>query len=159
MVRKVDQNCRNLRFPIHPTMDQETKLEETLETCRRLWNDLLSTRVELFDRYGLYPDSRTLEKQLKFYEYANNIHSQVRLNVFERSQQAYFKFLDDIKNGRLKGSKPKRGTFVKREDVPAGKLSYSIPSKNSSKFIQYDSILPRGHPRFKGKEDYHSFTN
>ena len=50
MVRKEGQSYRNLRFPIHPTPEQELKLEETLETCRRLWNDLLSTRIELFHR-------------------------------------------------------------------------------------------------------------
>ncbi|MBN1133615.1 MAG: helix-turn-helix domain-containing protein, partial [Methanosarcinaceae archaeon] len=84
MVLKEAQNYKNLRFPIHPTPEQELKLEKTLETCRRLWNDLLSTRVELFERYGLYPDSKMLEKQLKFIEYTMNIHSLVRLNVFER---------------------------------------------------------------------------
>ena len=108
MVRKEGQNCRNLRFPIHPTPEQELKLEETLETCRKLWNDLLSTRVELFDRYGLYPDSKMLEKQLKFIEYTMNIHSLVRLNVFERVQNAYFKFLDDIKNSIFKKLKQKQ---------------------------------------------------
>jgi len=158
MVRKVGQNCRNLRFSIHPTPEQEAKLEETMETCRRLWNDLLSTRVELFDVYGLYPDSMTLEKQLKFYGYTNNIHSQVRLNVFERVQQAYFKFFDDIKNGRLRGLKPRKGAFVKRKDVPAGNFPYSVSNNKGSKFIKYNGILPKGHPRFKGKEDYHSFT-
>ena len=100
----------------------------------------------------------TLEKQLKFYGYTNNIHSQVRLNVFERVQQAYFKFLDDIKNGRLRGLKPRKGAFVKRKDVPAGNFPYSVSNNKGSKFIKYDGILPKGHPRFKGKDDYHSFT-
>ncbi|WP_342304756.1 transposase [Methanolobus sp. ZRKC5] len=158
MVRKEGQKCRNLRFLIHPSPEQELKLEETMETCRRLWNDLLSTRVELYDRYGLYPDSTMFEKQLKFFEYANNIHSQVRLNVFERQQQAYFKFLDDIKNGRLKGRKPRRGTFVKKKEVPAANTPSSLSSKHGSKYVKYDGILPKGHPGFKGKEDYHSFT-
>ncbi|MBP1910060.1 RNA-guided endonuclease InsQ/TnpB family protein [Methanolobus bombayensis] len=158
MVRKEGQNCRNLRFLIHPNPEQEVKMEETLETCRKLWNDLLSTRINLYDIYGLYPDSQMLEKQLKFFDYANNIHSQVRLNVFERVQQAYFKFLDDIKNGRLKGSKPRKGTFVKRKDVPAANPPYSLLGKKSSKPIKYDGLLRKGHPRFKGKEDYYSFT-
>lgn len=158
MVRKEGQNCRNLRFPIHPTPEQELKMEDTLETCRKLWNDLLSTRVQLFDVYGLYPDSRMLEKQLKFFDYTNNIHSHVRLNVFERGQQAYFKFLDDIKNGRLRGLKPRKGTVVKRKDVPAGNFRCSVSDNKGSKFIKYDGILPKGHPRFKGKDDYHSFT-
>jgi putative transposase len=158
MVRKEGQNCRNIKFLIHPNPKQEVKMEKTLETCRILWNDLLSTRINLYDIYGLYPDSRMFEKQLKFFNYANNIHSQVKLNVFERHQQAYFKFLDDIKNGRLKGSKTRKGTFVKRKDVPAGNPPYSILSKKSSKPIKYEGILPKGHPRFKGKDDYHSFT-
>lgn len=159
MVRKQGQNCRNLRFPIHPTHEQELKMEETLDTCRRLWNDLLSTRIELYDRYGLHPDSRMFEKSLKFFDYTNNIHSQVRLNVFERSQQAYFKFLDDIKNSRLKGSKPRKGIFVKRKGIPAGNQPYSFSNgKKNSQYIKYDGILPKGHPGFKGIENYHSFT-
>ena len=102
-----------------------------------------------------------LEKQLKFIEYTMNIHSLVRLNVFERVQNAYFKFLDDIKNSRLKKLKPKKGTFVKREDIPAGNLSYSVSNNldsKPSKYIKYNGILPNGHPMFKRKEDCHSFT-
>ncbi|MBN1134270.1 MAG: hypothetical protein JXA38_05040, partial [Methanosarcinaceae archaeon] len=108
-------------------------MEKTLETCRRLWNDLLSTRVKLFERYDLYPDSKMLEKQLKFIEYTMNIHSLVSLNVFERVKNAYFKFLDDIKNDRLKKLKPKKGTFVKREDILASNLIYSISNNLDSK--------------------------
>lgn len=98
------------------------------------------------------------EKQLKFFEYARNIHAQVRLNVFERSQQAIFKFLDDRKNGRLKNLKPKKGTYAKKKDIPAAKYFSSLSGKHSSKPIKYDGILPKGHPIFKSKEDYHSFT-
>ncbi|WP_292484251.1 helix-turn-helix domain-containing protein [Methanohalobium sp.] len=53
MVRKEGQNCRNMRFRIHPTPEQEEKLDETLEYCRLIWNHLLSIRVDLYEMFGL----------------------------------------------------------------------------------------------------------
>ncbi|WP_292487883.1 helix-turn-helix domain-containing protein [Methanohalobium sp.] len=53
MVRNEGQNYRNLRFRIHPTPEQEKKLDDTLEYCRLIWNHLLSIKVDLYDRFGL----------------------------------------------------------------------------------------------------------
>ncbi|MFP4655345.1 MAG: RNA-guided endonuclease InsQ/TnpB family protein [Methanohalobium sp.] len=39
--------------------------------------------------------------------------------------------------------------FVKRKDVLCG--------NNSSGYIKYDGTLPKGHPKFKSKEDFSSF--
>ncbi|WP_292484782.1 transposase [Methanohalobium sp.] len=147
MVRKDDQNCRNLRFRIHPTPEQEKKLNETLECCRLIWNHLLSIKVDLYERFGLSVKRSELEKLLKNLDYP--IHSSVRLDVFQRLCFAYDKFFDDLEKGRLKNTKPKKGMFVKRKNVPCG--------NNSSGFIKYDGILPKAHPKFKSKEDFSSF--
>ncbi|WP_292487350.1 helix-turn-helix domain-containing protein [Methanohalobium sp.] len=147
MVNKENQNCRNLRFKIHPTPEQERELDETLEYCRSIWNHLLSIRVDLYDRFGLSVSKSSLERYLKHLDYP--IHSSVRLDVHQRLCFAFDKFFDDIKNGRLKNTRPKKGTFIKRKDVPCG--------NNSSRFIKYDGILPKGHPKFKSKEDFTSF--
>ena len=147
MVRNEGQNCRNLRFKIRPTPEQEKKLDETLEYCRIIWNHLLSLQVDLYERYGLSVKRSELEKYLKNLDYP--IHSSVRLDVFQRLCFAYDKFFDDLKKGRLKNIKPEKGMFVKRKDVQCG--------NNSSGFIKYDGILPKGHPKFKSKEDFSSF--
>jgi putative transposase len=147
MVRKEGQNCRNLRFKIHITPEQEKKLDDTLEYCRLIWNHLLSIKVELYERFGLSVKRSDLEKYLKNLDYP--IHSSVRLDVFQRLCFAYDKFFDDLKKGRLKNTKPKKGMFVKRKDVPCG--------NNSSGFIKYGGIFPKGHPKFKSKEDFSSF--
>nr|WP_232216925.1 transposase [Methanohalobium evestigatum] len=123
-------------------------MDETLEYCRSIWNHLLSIRVDLYDRFDLSVSKSSLEKYLKNLDYP--IHSSVRLDVFQRLCSAYDKFFDDIKNGRLKNTKPKKGMFVKRKDIPCG--------NNSSGFIKYDGILPKGHPKFKSKEDFSSFS-
>ncbi|WP_292486499.1 transposase [Methanohalobium sp.] len=147
MVRKEGQNCRNLRFKIHPTPEQERRLDDTPEYCRLIWNHLLSIQVDLYERFGLSVKRSSLEKHLKNLDYP--IHSSVRLDVFQRLCFVFDKFFDDIKNGRLKNTKRKKVKFVKRKDVPCG--------NNSSGFIKYDGILPKGHPKFKSKEDLSSF--
>ncbi|WP_292486298.1 transposase [Methanohalobium sp.] len=147
MVRKEGQNYRNLRFKIHPTPEQEEKLDETLEYCRSIWNHLLSLQVDLYERSGLSVKRSDLEKYLKNLDYP--IHSSVRLDIFQRLCFAYDKFFDDLKKGRLKNTKPKKGMLVKKRDVPCG--------NNSSGLIKYDGILPKGHPKFKNKEDFSSF--
>ncbi|WP_292484250.1 transposase, partial [Methanohalobium sp.] len=70
--------------------------------------------------------------------------------MFQRLCFAYDKFFDDIKKGRLKNTRPKKGKFVKKKDVPCG--------NNSSGYIKYDGILPKGHPKFKSKDDFSSFS-
>ncbi|WP_049891135.1 helix-turn-helix domain-containing protein [Methanohalobium evestigatum] len=107
MVRKEGQNCRNLRFKIRPTPEQERKLDETLESCRSIWNHLLSLQVDLYERSGLSVKRSDLEKHLKNLDYP--IHSSVRLDVFQRLCFAYDKFFNDLKKGRLKKPNLKKG--------------------------------------------------
>ena len=51
------------KFRLYPTSIQAQNMEETLETCRRLYNDMLASRIQ--DHAGLFEQERQLTQARK----------------------------------------------------------------------------------------------
>ncbi len=101
---------RFYRFRIYPTKQQERVFEETLETCRRLYNSMLSDRRE--NRTNVYDQKRSLVELKQNSKYLRAVYSQVLQDVVFRINRAFQAFF-------------------------AGRS---------------------GHPRFKRRDRYNSFT-
>ena len=78
------------KFRLYPTRQQEEKLDETVETCRRLYNSLLAERMEtrtgVFDQMHLITQRRAEDKFLK------QVQSHVLQDVAKRLDKAYGAF-------------------------------------------------------------------
>ena len=92
------------RFRIYPTKAQEGLLSDTLETCRHLYNALLSDRNEngasLWELQGSLPKLKADNKFLRA------IHSQVLQDVnfrLDRAFQAFFAGIEKHPKFRRKG--------------------------------------------------------
>src|SRR5579875_1509021 len=78
------------KFRLYPTMAQKRKLEDTLETCRRLYNLMLDDRIK----------KKTEDK------YINAVHSQVLQDAvlrLDKAFQSYFSGLSKFPRFKRKG--------------------------------------------------------
>ena len=78
------------KFRIYPTATQARTMEETLETCRRLYNSMLADRME--KGTGFYDQKKMLVELKQNDKHLKSIHSQVLQDVVLRLDKAYLAF-------------------------------------------------------------------
>ena len=78
------------KFRIYPTSAQATTMEETLETCRRLYNSMLADRME--NGTGFYDQKKMLVELKQNDKHLKRIHSQVLQDVVLRLDKAFQAF-------------------------------------------------------------------
>ena len=89
------------KFRLYPTKKQSSVMEETLETCRRLYNSLLAQRME--NGIGFYEQKRKLVEVKKGDKYLKAVHSQVLQDVVVRLDKAFQSFFARLsKNPKFK---------------------------------------------------------
>jgi len=98
---------KTLAYRIFPTRKQETKLNETLEECRWLYNHLLAERKETYEHEGkslslytqqaAFPQLKSVRPSLKA------VHSQVLQNVAVRIDLAFKAFFRRCKESGAPG--------------------------------------------------------
>jgi putative transposase len=75
------------KFRLYPTKVQERRLEDTLETCRRLYNRMLDDRIK--NHTGFFEQKKRLVKLKKEDKYLKEVHSQVLQDVILRLDKAF----------------------------------------------------------------------
>lgn len=94
---------KSYRFRLYPNKEQTKRIEDTLTTCRFLYNEALDDRIEAY---------KNESKTLSYVEQANNlkqnknnyqkqVHSQVLQDTLKRLDKTYSRFLKRI-SGRPK---------------------------------------------------------
>ena len=78
------------KFRLYPSGMQEGIMDETLETCRRLYNSLLADRID--NRTNFYEQKKTLVSLKLNDKYLKAVHSQVLQDVVLRLDKAYHSF-------------------------------------------------------------------
>src|SRR5437870_510596 len=84
------QEMLTYKFRIYPTAAQATTMEETLETCRRLYNSMLADRME--NGTGFYDQKKMLVELKQNDKHLKRIHSQVLQDVVLRLDKAFQAF-------------------------------------------------------------------
>jgi putative transposase len=79
------------KFRLYPTPAQTNVLNETLETCRHLYNDSLGERIADWD-VGFYEQKQLLTLRRQDNKYYKQVHSQVLQDVLLRLDKAYQAF-------------------------------------------------------------------
>jgi len=92
------------KFRLYPTKAQEKKLEETLETCRRLYNLMLDDKVR--NHSGFFEQKKKLVELKRENKYLKEVHSQVIQDVvlrLDKAFQSYFAGLSKFPRFKRKG--------------------------------------------------------
>ena len=119
------------RFRLYPTSQQEQTMIETIETCRRLYNDLLDDRIR--NHTGTFEQKRNLTIRRKENKYLSQVHSQVLQDVTLRLGKAFAAFFGGLtkfpkfkRRGRYSSfTYPQHGGFK----IVEGKLYLSMIGK------------------------------
>ncbi len=96
---------RSYKFRLYPTEEQVKKLEDTIETCRHLYNDSLGERSIDWD-VGFYEQKQLLTLRKQESKYLKQVHSQVLQDVLlrlDKAYQAFFKKLARYPKFKTKG--------------------------------------------------------
>lgn len=75
------------KYRLYPTRQQEYLMSNTIETCRRLYNNLLAERKENYTNY--YEQKRSLTRKRQRNGYLKSVHSQVLQDAVLQLDKAY----------------------------------------------------------------------
>jgi putative transposase len=92
------------KFRLYPTKAQEKKLEETLETCRRLYNLMFDDRVR--NHTTFFEQKKKLVELKRENKYLKEVHSQILQDVvlrLDKAFQSYFAGLSKFPRFKRKG--------------------------------------------------------
>ena len=92
---------KTYKFRLYPNIEQDNILQETLNTCRFIYNMALEDRINCYNRTGKSLSNYDQSQWLK--ELDNNIYQQVAQNVLNRLNKAYDNFFRRVKNGEKPG--------------------------------------------------------
>lgn len=98
---------KTFKYRLNPTKAQRTKLNETLELSRFVYNRTLEVRKETYEQTGqtlsLYDTNKILTDWKKWNPILTNVYSQVLQNAQERVDLAFKAFFRRVKNGEIPG--------------------------------------------------------
>lgn len=102
-----------IKYRIYPTKSQENLLQKTFGCCRKIWNLMLSDKINYYKE-----TKKTLQttpaKYKKEYEYLKEVDSLALANVQLHLQKAYKNFFRDKKTGfpKYKSLKKSKKTYT-----------------------------------------------
>lgn len=98
---------KTFKYRINTTKAQRTRLNDTLETCRQVYNSTLNLRRNAWEQERKSLSLYDTNKELTGWKAANpelvNVHSQVLQNVQERVDLAFKAFFRRIREGHKNG--------------------------------------------------------
>jgi putative transposase len=96
-----------LKYRLYPSKGQARKLEDTLETCRLVYNSLVNDRVFQYETAKVsvsrYEQQKMFPKWSKDFPEVKAAHSQVLQNVAVRVDLAFRAFFQRVKEGKTPG--------------------------------------------------------
>ena len=142
------------QYRIYPTKKQETKLNETLEECRWLYNHLLEQRKEVYEQIGkgltLYQQQATFPILKQERPSLDTAHSQVLQNVAVRVDLAFKAFFRRCKAGENPGY-PRFKCKGRYDSFTFPQSGFSITHDNRICLSKIGSIKMIYHRPIKGK--------
>ena len=104
---------KTMKYRLYPTRHQQRLLDETLDTCRQVYNQTLAHRKEAWeqrqDTLSLYETNAMLTQWKQEHPLLATVHSQVLQNAQERVDLAYKAFFRRVKAGHTPGFPRFRG--------------------------------------------------
>ncbi len=102
---------RTYKYRIYPNKVQELALEQTLDTCRHLYNDSLAERKQTYEETGKGLTYLQQQNELTISKKTNQcyqqIHSQVLQDVLHRLDKSFKAFFRRVKAGEKEAGYPR----------------------------------------------------
>ena len=132
----MNRSCLKIR--LYPDRAQERELEQTLETCRFVYNSLVNDRKFKYDTakvsVGRYTQQAYLPEWKQSHPELKAVYSQVLQDVAHRVHLAFDAFFDRVKNGDTPGFPRLKGegqydsiTFTQNDSFRVGDSTIRLP--------------------------------
>ena len=119
-----------LKYRLFPTKAQEHRLEQTLETCRQVYNSLLNWHKHDYEVLGKtvsrYQMNGAFPKWRKEFPEIADVHSQVLQNISLRVELAFSAFFRRVKAGEKPGFPRVKGNGYDSFCFPGASVGYSV---------------------------------
>jgi putative transposase len=141
------------KYRIYPNKKQRQAIDQTMETCRYLYNDLLSERKFMYEydktniTYSWQQDSLPFRKKLN--PYLQQVHSQVLQDVARRIDKAFKNFFRRVKAGETPGY-PRFKSKGRYDSFTYPQSGYSMEG-SSIKLSCIGSVKIKLHREMEGK--------
>ena len=100
------------RYRAYPSREQAKSIDETIENCRQLWNELLALKKDAYTKKGVSRSRKDLYKRVKGNK---EMHSQVSQDVANRINKSFNNFFRRVKQGAKKKDFPRFKTYKSNE--------------------------------------------
>ena len=146
---------RTFKFRLYPNKKQENKLNNSLETCRSLYNELLGVKKETYEANGENISGYDLNNLIKQHyklerKQLKEVHSQVLQNVSDRINKAfsnYFRRVKEKQNGKdIKVGYPRFKKLYRSLTYP----QYGFELNEKLKLSKIGDIKIKQHRELKG---------
>ena len=125
------------KYRLYPNKTQQATIDQTIETCRRLYNYFLDDRIYTYKEGGWSPSRIEQQNQLPLMKqknpYMQAVYSSVLQDVTFRINRAYDNFFRRVKQGKEKAGFPK---FKSRRDYD----SFTYPSYWGIKLLENNRL-------------------
>src|SRR5256886_2917762 len=143
------------QYRIYPTRKQVTKLNETLEVCRWLYNHLLEKRKDAYEQTGkgltLYRQQSTFPMLKQECPSLDRVHSQVLQNVAVRVDLAFKAFFRRVREGAKDPGYPRFKGYGRYDSFTFPQSGFSITHDHRVTLSKIGSIKMVYHRPIKGK--------
>jgi putative transposase len=143
------KKLKTYKFRIYPTVAQVEIMENTLGTCRFLYNDCLADRKNAYERTGKTVGYYDQQYELKNRE-GINIHSKVAQDVLRRLQKAYDDFFRRVKNGEKPGY-PRFQGYDRYNSFTYSQSGFKILDNGKLRLSKIGDLKLNQHREIKGK--------
>ena len=121
---------KTYKYRLYPTRKHEEKIDQTLETCRILYNSCLVDRNRHYEQTGAclsrIDQQKILTRDKKNTPYLMNIHSQVLQDVLFRVEKAYKAFFRRLKDKHGKAGYPRFKPVGRYDSITYTQSGFSI---------------------------------
>jgi putative transposase len=121
---------RTYKFRLYPTDKQKKLLNNSLETCRLVYNKVLETRKTAYEKdktsISKFDCNKLITKWKENDEKIKSIHSQVLQNVSERVDLAYRGFFQRVKKQGEKAGFPRFKSFGRYDSMSYPGSGYKV---------------------------------
>ena len=143
------------QYRLYPTRKQLHKLNETLETCRWLYNHLLATRKETYEQTGkglsLYGQQSTFPALKQEHPLLESVHSQVLQNVAVRVDLAFKAFFRRVREHAEEPGFPRFKGYGRYDSFTFPQSGFSLTHDEHVCLSKIGSVKLVYHRPIKGK--------
>jgi putative transposase len=134
---------RNFKFRLYPNRKQEARMNQSLEFCKNLYNQLLEEKINAYKEDKTNLSQYDLNKITK--EFDIPLHSQVKQNISKRINDAFNHFFRRVKEKKGKVGFPRFKSFNRYKSMTFPQSGFKINHKKIylAKIGNVDIVLHR----------------